>query len=219
VPLWFWLGLLIGSAMTESPPLVPRLAMLVPPAALLAGAALGQGMDKVPLQHRGLIGAGAAIALTAVLFVPNYQNYFEKYQERDVYWPWIEPQRAIGAYAAALPDGTAVYLLQTPGVWAGHPTLDFTRRTGRGSDVMIREVPGWESPEFDATVAFRDVPRSRVRIIAPVEALAGLSELQELCPNGLIYEQHGPMGLGGDTSLQFKVLVLAEPNCLLPWGA
>jgi hypothetical protein len=212
--LWFWLGLLIGSAMTESPPLVPRLAMLVPPAALLAGAAFGQGIDRLPVARPALIGAGVAASLTIVLFAVNYQNYFEKYQERDVYWPWIEPQRAIGAYVGTLPDGARVYLLRTPGVWSAHPTVDFVRRTGPGSDVTLREIEGWDAPDFETSEAVRNIRGSGVKIIAPAEAVAGLQRLQRLCPNGLIYEQRGPMGLGGETALQFAVLNLPDARCL-----
>jgi 4-amino-4-deoxy-L-arabinose transferase-like glycosyltransferase len=212
--LWFWLGLLIGSAMTESPPLVPRLAMLAPPAALLAGGALGQGIDRLPVARPALIGAGVAACLTIVLFGVNYQNYFEKYQDSDIYWPWIEPQRAIGAYVASLPDDARAYLLRTPGVWSAHPTVDFIRQTGPGKDATLREIEGWDAPDFERSEALRNIEGPNLRIIAPAEAISGLQRLQRLCPSGLVYEQHGPMGLGGETALQFAVLNLLDARCL-----
>ena len=211
--LWFWLGLLFGSAMTESPPLAPRLAMLLPPAALLAGGALGQGLDRLPADRRRVIAAAVIVLVSFELFIPNYRNYFERYSERDVYWPWVEPQRAIGEYVAALPADAHVLLLRTPGVWSEQAIVDFVRRSGPGSDAPLRDVDGWESSDFDPASAAGPLGGPPVHIIAPAEAVAGLGKFQWRCP-GRLDQHHGPMGLGGESALQFSVLSFDNPDCL-----
>ena len=211
--LWFWLGLLFGSAMTESPPLVPRLAMLIPPAALMAGGALGQGLDALQVGRRGLTAAGVAIAVIAGLFVPNYLNYFDSYGEQDVYWPWVEPPRAIGEYVAALPSDLPALLLRTPGVWADNPTVDFLRRSGPGSDAPLHDIEGWESNRFDPASDIGPIGAPRLRIIAPAEAGGAMSKFQALCP-GRIDEHFGPMPPDGQRALQFSVLSVENLKCL-----
>jgi len=214
--LWFWLGLLFGSAMTESPPLVPRLAMLMPAAALLAGAPLGQAIEGLRLQRGSLAAGAVAAGIAVLLFLPNYASYFEKYQAKDVFWPWVEPNRAVGAYVSRLDGGTSVYLFRTPGVWAQHPILDFVKETGRGKDTKVVDVEGWDKPDFRLPGSIKGLPAGgEARFVVTQEGQALIPWLQALCPTSRLEVVFGPLEIGGKQGLLYEVLTVPDIRCLM----
>jgi 4-amino-4-deoxy-L-arabinose transferase-like glycosyltransferase len=210
--LWFGLGLL-ASALTESPPLAPRLALLLPAAALLCGAALGQALDRLPAWRRPVTVA-VTLAAGAVLAVSNLGIYFDKYSPADdVFWPWIEPNRSIGLYLSDLEEQEPVYLFRTPGVWADNPILDFLRRS-RGTEPRVVDIGNWRDASFNLERELRALPRGRLTFVVTREGTQVMRHLRALCPQGELTPAFGRQDAGNRTSLLFEALRISDGACL-----
>jgi hypothetical protein len=204
---------LLGNTITESPPLVPRLSLLMPAGALLMAAPLGEIAGRL---FRGNLALGclAAAVVTAALVVPHYNNYFRDWDESDVYWSWIEPNRSIGRYIADLGPDDRVYLLRTPGVWRDHAQLRFAMlEAGRDSSSIV-EIPDWTKIDFSWAQAGLEGGPGSVYVVAPPEGSDVLKSLRLLCLDATTYESVGYLHHLGPKELRFTAVRLDDLGCV-----
>jgi hypothetical protein len=139
--IWFWATIIAGGILTLPAPFVPRLAGMLPVAALFAALAGSATLDVLKeawtdrKATRATLGALVALTLGVVCYL-NYDTYFNDYLPTVQGWAMREPATAIARYMNSLGDDYEVYLLGEPKLYVRHGTIRFIARDIKATDVL-----------------------------------------------------------------------------------
>lgn len=150
----------------------------------------------------------ALLVIGSLAFRWNYHEYFHRYPSSGrVFWPWIEPNSALGRYLASQDGPLAVYIFRTPHVYKTHPAIGFPIY---GKPVTLYDVECFRGPQAvpkppdDAQVLYVFLPETR-QWLASVQRAAG---------GGVVESVSGHFDPGGAIAEQF--VVLKEPAARAP---
>jgi 4-amino-4-deoxy-L-arabinose transferase-like glycosyltransferase len=130
---WFWAVIILGGVLTLNPPPQTRLFMNSPAIALF----LSLGFLRVPKMWQ----LGLSAAAIAVLFTQNVIFYFGTLRQTNYYKdPNAEVAMEAGKELQALGSQYSFYLIGSPRVSAGFPTLQFLAPSNPRADLLPEQV-------------------------------------------------------------------------------
>lgn len=157
--VWFWLGLILGGVMTESPPSSQRLITLAPSASLFVAVAIQQVADLVArLQRRPEAWRNAVVALVLVVTsVIGTRYYFHVLAPKRLYGSLNgEVATEMGYYLRELGTDYRCYFFGPGRMYYGFSTIPFIARDVEGMDVLnpISGPPDFVAPDKNAVFVF-----------------------------------------------------------------
>lgn len=157
--IWFWLGLILGGMMTESPPSSQRLITLAPSASLFASLALTRTWDMFAAtlgKARPWADRLIAVSLVCLALVGTVY-YFHRLMPKRLYGSLNgEVATEMGYYLRELGPDYRCYFFGPGRMYYGFATIPFIARGVEGQDVLqpISEPPDFVLPDKGAVFVF-----------------------------------------------------------------
>jgi hypothetical protein len=157
--VWFWLGLILGGMMTESPPSSQRLITLAPSASLFVGLALTRAWDIAAhaLEKRRLWSdRGIAVSLAALALIGTVY-YFHTLTPKRLYGSLNgEVATEMGYYLRDLGPDYRCYFFGPGRMYYGFSTIPYIAQGIEGMDILqpISGPPDFVPPDKGAVFIF-----------------------------------------------------------------
>lgn len=157
--VWFWLGLILGGMMTESPPSSQRLITLAPSASLFASLALTQTWDMFGAalgKVRAWSDRAIAVSLVCLALIGTVY-YFHRLMPKRLYGSLNgEVATGMGYYLRDLGPDYRCYFFGPGRMYYGFATIPFIARGVEGVDVLqpISGPPDFVLPDKGAVFVF-----------------------------------------------------------------
>jgi hypothetical protein len=157
--VWFWLGLILGGMMTESPPSSQRLITLAPSASLFVGLALTQAWDMAgtALRKPRAWSNRAIAASLVVLAVLGTTYYFQRFTPKRLYGSLNgEVATEMGYYLRDLGPDYRCYFFGPGRMYYGFSTIPYIAQGVEGMDIQqpISGPPDFVAPDKSAVFIF-----------------------------------------------------------------
>lgn len=157
--LWFWMALILGGMLTESPPSSQRLVTLAVPASFFVALALQELADLWGmLQQKSAAWRNGVIAVVlAGLAVIGTHYYFVKFTPLRAYGSLNgEVATEVGYYLQDLGPGYRCYFFGPPRIYYGFATIPYLSPETEGIDVLqpLSGPPDFVLPDKDTVFIF-----------------------------------------------------------------
>jgi hypothetical protein len=157
--VWFWLGLILGGMMTESPPSSQRLITLALPASLFVALAVTEVWDIAgrALQKPRTWSNRAIAASLAVLAILGTTYYFVRFTPKRLYGSLNgEVATEMGYYLRDLGPEYRCYFFGPGRMYYGFSTIPYIAQGVEGMDIQqpISGPPDFVAPDKNAVFIF-----------------------------------------------------------------
>jgi hypothetical protein len=157
--VWFWLGLILGGMMTESPPSSQRLITLALPASLFVALALTRVWDIASgtLQKPRAWSNRAIAASLVILAVLGTTYYFDRFTPKRLYGSLNgEVATEMGYYLRDLGPDYRCYFFGPGRMYYGFSTIPYIAQGVEGMDIQqpISGPPDFVAPDKNAVFIF-----------------------------------------------------------------